>query len=78
MILDFHTHAFPEKIAGKAMTVLSKNSGNVEPLTDGTAAALLAHMDSRGVDKAVVLGIATNPRRRGMSTISLPRSAPTG
>lgn len=64
LILDFHTHAFPEKIAGKAMSVLSKNSGNVEPLTDGTAAGLLAHMDSRGVEKAVVLGIATNPRQQ--------------
>ena len=46
------------------MSVLSKNSGNVEPLTDGTAAGLLAHMDSRGVEKAVVLGIATNPRQQ--------------
>lgn len=63
MILDFHTHAFPEKIAGKAMAVLSKKCGNVEPMTDGTVSGLLAHMDSHGVDRAVVLGIATNPRQ---------------
>lgn len=64
MVVDFHTHAFPEKIAGKALELLSKKSGNMVPFTDGTAQGLLSHMDSRGVDKAVVLGIATNPAQQ--------------
>ena len=36
MIFDIHTHAFPEKIAKKAMDSLSFRSGGLEPFTDGT------------------------------------------
>ena len=36
MIIDFHTHAFPEKIAGRAIEKLSFTSGGLIPQTDGT------------------------------------------
>ncbi len=60
MIIDFHTHAFPDKIAEKAMTNLSHASGGLVPCTDGTAGGLLLSMDKGGVDSSVVLSIATN------------------
>lgn len=59
MLLDFHTHAFPDRVAQKAMPKLSKTAG-ITPLTDGTAAGLVEQMDRWGVDRAVVMNIATD------------------
>jgi len=64
MIIDFHTHCFPEALAQKALSNLSAVSGHMETYTDGTAAGILSSMDSAGVDKAVVLNIATNPEKQ--------------
>lgn len=64
MIIDFHAHAFPERIAEKAMSVLSKNAGNAVPFSDGTLSSLMNYTHKSGVDKAVVLNIATNPRQQ--------------
>ena len=61
MTIDFHTHAFPEKIAEKAMTNLSFASGGLLPQHRGTVGSLKAEMEKDGVDISVVLGIATNP-----------------
>lgn len=36
MIIDFHTHAFPEAIAQKALQKLSFVSGGLKYYTDGT------------------------------------------
>ncbi len=60
MLIDFHTHCFPEKIAEKAISKLSYASGGMIPMTDGTKAGLLSVMDREGVDISVVLNIATN------------------
>ncbi len=59
MIIDFHTHCFPDRIAEKAMTTLSANSGLI-PASDGTVAGLKSLMKQEGVDISVVLSIATN------------------
>lgn len=64
MIIDFHTHAFPDKIAAKAMAVLSANAGNVIPFHDGTVPSLKAYVEKSGADKAVMLNIATTPRQQ--------------
>jgi predicted TIM-barrel fold metal-dependent hydrolase len=64
MLIDFHTHAFPEKIASRAMGALSHAAGGLRPQTEGTAASLLARMDEDGVDIAVVQSIATNPQQQ--------------
>ena len=61
MRIDFHTHAFPEKIAHRAVAKLCHDCGGVQPQTDGTAASLKAEMAKDGVDLSVVLSIATNP-----------------
>ena len=62
MLIDFHTHAFPDALAERAMRSLSKDIGS-PPLSDGTAAGLIAAMDAEGVDRAVVCNIAANPRQ---------------
>ena len=64
MLIDFHTHAFPERIASRAVTGLAQGSGGLIPQTDGTLASLKAEMDRDGVDLSVVLSIATNPRQQ--------------
>ena len=61
MLIDFHTHAFPEKIAARAVGKLSHDCGGVCPQTDGTVASLKAEMARDGVDISVVQSIATNP-----------------
>ncbi len=63
MIIDFHTHAFSDKIVEKAMGNLLKTSG-VKPYTDGSIKGLIEHMDKCGVDKSVLLPIATKPSQQ--------------
>lgn len=60
MLIDFHTHAFPDAIAPKAMAKLSFASGGMVPDTDGTVSGLRASMKRGGVDLSVMLSIATN------------------
>ena len=64
MLIDFHTHAFPERIAARAVSGLAHGSGGMVPQTDGTLASLKEQMDKDGVDLSVVLSIATNPRQQ--------------
>lgn len=67
MIIDFHTHLFPDRIAAKAKQSLidgcHKHGYHYDTCTDMTVSGLLSHMDKSGVDLAVVLPIATNPRQ---------------
>ena len=60
MIIDFHTHIFPDRIAAQAIERLS-TSGNIKAATDGTLTGLFASMDRSGVDLSVVLPVATKP-----------------
>ncbi len=64
MLIDFHTHLFPEKIAARAIEKLSFTSGGLIPQTDGTRECLIALMDKDGVNKSVALGIATNEKQQ--------------
>lgn len=64
MLIDVHTHCFPDHIAGKAIASLSAASGGLEPHTDGTVAGLKRSMEQHGVDVSVVLNIATNPHQQ--------------
>lgn len=61
LLIDFHTHAFPKKIAARAVASLSHASGGLEPQTDGTVDDLKAEMAKDGVTLSVVQSIATNP-----------------
>ena len=64
MIIDFHTHCFPEKIAKNTLSKLSFVSGGLIPQTDGTKDSLLYLMSNDGIDKSVVLSIATNAKQQ--------------
>ena len=60
MIIDFHTHIFPDRIAAQAIGRL-ETSGNIKAATDGTLTGLFASMDRGGVDMSVILPVATKP-----------------
>ncbi len=60
MIVDFHTHCFPDEIAARAVPKLSEHSG-IPAFVDGTTEGLRASMDRTGIDASVLLQIATKP-----------------
>lgn len=60
MVIDFHVHCFTDGLAPKAVAELSERCG-IPPLTDGTIAGIKKSMHRAGVDKSVVLNIATKP-----------------
>lgn len=64
MLIDFHTHCFPDKLAPKAIPKLAFASGGLEPFTDGTAGDLRRSMAEHGVNISVVLNIATNAHQQ--------------
>lgn len=64
MIIDFHTHVFPEKIAERTIEKLSFVSGGLIPQTNGTLKSLKELMNKDGVDKSVTLAIATNEKQQ--------------
>jgi len=59
-IIDFHTHAFPDALAEKAITFL-EGEGGVAASLDGRVSSLLPSMDKCGIEKSVVCSIATKP-----------------
>ncbi|MBN1422128.1 MAG: amidohydrolase, partial [Planctomycetes bacterium] len=61
MIIDAHTHAFPDPLAARALESLSANAGGIRPFHDGTVAGLIRSMDAAGVDRSVLCPIATRP-----------------
>lgn len=64
MLIDFHTHAFPDAISKRAIDKLAHLSGGLEPQGQGTVASLKEEMAKDGVDISVVLSIATNPEQQ--------------
>ena len=62
MVIDFHTHTFPDQIAAKTMAYLSQKGG-ITPTSDGTLSGLKTQMQRAGVDCSVVLPIVTAPRQ---------------
>ena len=59
MIIDIHTHTFPDKIAAGAVAKLQA-AGHTIPFSDGTNAGLSASKARAGVDACVILPVATN------------------
>lgn len=62
MIIDFHTHTYPDKIASKTVELLAGRSGT-KPQADGTLNGLEEDMAARHVDMSVVLPVATSPKQ---------------
>lgn len=62
VIIDAHTHIFPDIVARKALrTVISNMKNQLTAYTEGTRDSLLASMDSAGIDHSIVLPVATSP-----------------
>lgn len=59
-VIDFHTHAFPDELAARAVPLLARRAG-VPALLDGRVASLLASMDQAGIERSVICSIATRP-----------------
>lgn len=60
IIIDFHTHAFPDKVASSAIPALEK-IGGVTANHDGKVNSLLVSMDRAGISASVLCSIATRP-----------------
>ena len=63
MLIDTHTHLFPDFLAGRTLQKLSEVSG-CSYCTDGTVAGTQQYFAQSGVDFAVVLHIATKPEQQ--------------
>ena len=59
-IIDFHTHAFPDDLAARAVSSIAREAG-VPAFLDGKIASLLRSMDQAGIERSVVCSIATKP-----------------
>ncbi|MBQ9349257.1 MAG: amidohydrolase family protein [Oscillibacter sp.] len=81
MLIDIHTHTFPDRIAVCTIDKLQAAS-HTKPFTDGTAGALGASMLCAGVDWSVVLPVATNagqvPRINDAAAQANEHAAETG
>jgi hypothetical protein len=64
MIIDCHTHCFPDHLATGALRKLQQSAGALKAWSDGTAGGILAALDRHGIDQAWVLNIATTPNRQ--------------
>ncbi len=61
-VIDFHTHAFPDELAVKAIHSLEEEAaGGYQAHGDGTIGALLKSMDRAGIERSVIASIATRP-----------------
>lgn len=58
MIIDFHTHIYPGKVAAKAVEACA---GRLPAYADGTRAGLEASMREAGIDLAVCLTVVNAP-----------------
>lgn len=60
MIIDFHTHMFPHKIAENTIKYLAEICG-FGPFAEGTYEGLIRSGNEAGVDLNIALPVATNP-----------------
>lgn len=83
MLIDFHSHAFPDNLAERAIASLSR-TGGISPFAKGRISDLVEIMDEDGVDISIVLNIATKPTQEtnvnnfAISLLDNPRIVPFG
>lgn len=63
MIIDFHAHAFPSSLAGRALEKLA-SSARAKNYLDGTAQALSRSAREAGIDYSVLLPVVTKPNQQ--------------
>jgi len=75
MIIDFHTHVFPESLAPRAIEHMKDLTGVLKNYTDGTLTGLKKSMYESGIDRSVTLPVATKPSQvPGINDISIERN----
>ncbi len=62
MIVDFHTHIFPEKIAARTIEKL-ENIAHVKAFTDGREESLASSMEDANIQVSIVLPVVTKPEQ---------------
>ncbi|MBQ3105042.1 MAG: amidohydrolase family protein [Lachnospiraceae bacterium] len=60
MVIDFHTHIFPESIAEATIDKLGRLA-HIQPACSGTVHCLLDTMKHAGIDLSVVVPVVTRP-----------------
>jgi predicted TIM-barrel fold metal-dependent hydrolase len=64
-IIDFHTHAFPDALAERAMEQLLSETDAVRSFLDGKLSSLITSMDANRIEVSVLCSIATKPSQFG-------------
>ena len=78
MIIDFHTHTFPDAIAQRAIAGMQAIS-HATAFTDGTVSGLQHAMADSGVCYSVVLPVATNPTKlTSINDVSIAKNGKDG
>lgn len=62
MVIDIHTHVFPDAIADKTIATLAEKAGS-KAYTDGKVSGLIESMDRAGVDCSVIAPVVTSTRQ---------------
>ncbi|MDX9754128.1 MAG: amidohydrolase family protein [bacterium] len=62
MIIDVHTHIFPDHIAADAVKALAEEA-HVEAFSDGTKQGLLVSMNAAGITQSWLQPVATKPKQ---------------
>ena len=60
MIIDFHTHSFPDSSAGRTIKILETKGGS-KAFTNGTRLGLVNSMKDAGIDCSIILPVLTKP-----------------
>lgn len=60
MVIDFHTHIYPDHIARRTVTAVCERS-KIQAYTDGTLKGLKKSMEKAGIDISVVAAVPTKP-----------------
>jgi len=62
MIIDFHTHSFPDRSAEKTIKILETKGGS-KAFTNGTRLGLVSSMKDAGIDCSIILPVLTKPEQ---------------
>ena len=63
LVVDFHTHVFPDAIAAATIKKLESNCAEAKGHTDGRLDSLKRSMQEGGIQYSVVLPVCTSPRQ---------------
>ena len=60
MLIDFHTHTFPDELANKVILKIAGDA-SIRHYTEGTNSSILESMDRAHVDMSIILPVVTKP-----------------